>query len=370
MAGPLGEATPRLEALYTTLARNDVGAIFTGHLFVEPRGRYAVRQSGIWDDRLLPGLTALTTAVHQHGGLLLAQVAHAGSQSRAPDVQPLAPSAVPNALTGRQVPAGSSGEVADAVQAFADGAARAIAAGFDGVHVHGANGYLISEFLSPLTNRRDDEWGGDAQRRLRFPLEVVRAVRAVVPRDKALTMKIGFVDAPAGGLQLEEATNAAAALVAEGLDAVEVSCGVMTAPTDSARKYVAVGRARATRDWLVHRVLSEGADEAYFMPWTRSLRRQVDTTVIAVGGMRRTETMERALAAGDADFVAMSRPFIREPDLARQISSGRTGQVDCTSCNLCLTHEGHHSLRCWRTPRRRLFQHALYRASGRLRRTP
>jgi 2,4-dienoyl-CoA reductase-like NADH-dependent reductase (Old Yellow Enzyme family) len=363
MAGPTGEVTPQLRALYAALA-GGTGAIFTGHLFCHPRGRYARRQTGIYDDELMRGLRGLADDVHRRGGIVLAQVAHAGSQSRAPDVDPLAPSAVPNALTGRDVPAGTEAEIREAIDAFAAGARRALDAGFDGVHIHGANGYLISEFLSPLTNRRDDEWGGGLDGRLRFPREVVRAVRAVVPRDKALTMKIGMVDAPRGGLELADGVEVARALVDEGLDAVEVSCGVMTLPTDSARQYVAVDRSRAARDLLVHRLFATSVEEAYFVPWVRAMRERVDTTVVAVGGMRRTETMESVLAAGDADFVAMARPFIREPDIAGQIAAGRTGRVDCTSCNICLMHEGHHSLRCWRTPRRRLLQHAAYRVAG------
>jgi 2,4-dienoyl-CoA reductase-like NADH-dependent reductase (Old Yellow Enzyme family) len=302
--------------------------------------------------------------VHRGGGLVLAQVAHAGSQSRAPQLEPLAPSAVPNALTGRDVPAGTEAEIAEAIQASADGARRAIEAGFDGVHIHGANGYLITEFLSPLTNRRTDDWGGDLNGRLRFAREVVRAVRAVVPRDKALTMKIGVVDAPPGGLALEDGREIVAELVGQGLDAVEVSCGVMTLASDSARQYVAVDRARAAKDLLVHRLLEREVGEAYFVPWVRALRERVDTTFVAVGGMRRTQTMEAVLARGDADFVAMARPFIREPDIAAQIAAGRSGRVDCTSCNICLMHEGHHSLRCWRAPKRRLFQHAAYRLAG------
>jgi 2,4-dienoyl-CoA reductase-like NADH-dependent reductase (Old Yellow Enzyme family) len=363
MAGPGGEVTPQLQALYGALAV-DTGAIFTGHLFCHPRGRYARRQAGIYDDKLIPGLRRLTDGVHRHGGIVLAQLAHAGSQSRARDVDPLAPSAVPNALTGREVPTGSDEEIHEAVDAFAAAARRALDAGFDGVHIHGANGYLISEFLSPLTNRREDAWGGDFGGRLRFPREVVRAVRALVPRDKALTMKIGMVDAPAGGLEIDDGAEVAAALVAEGLDAVEVSCGVMTLPTDSARQYVAVDRARAAQDLLVHRLFATEVEEAYFVPWVRALRKRVQTTVVAVGGMRRTETMESVVAAGDADFVAMARPFIREPDIAAQIAGGRRGRVDCTSCNICLMHEGHHSLRCWRTPRHRLLQHVVYRLTG------
>jgi 2,4-dienoyl-CoA reductase-like NADH-dependent reductase (Old Yellow Enzyme family) len=368
MARHDGAVSDVLVDLYATLARNAVGAIFTGHLFCHQRGRYARNQTGVDRDALLPGLRRLVDAVHAAGGVILAQVAHAGSQSRAPEVAPLAPSAVPNALTGRPVPAASDTEIEEAIQAFAAGARRAIAAGFDGVHIHGANGYLISEFLSPLANRREDSWGGDADRRRRFAVDVVRAVRAEVPDDKALTMKLGVVDAPAGGLTLDEALTTAGAVAAEGLDALEISCGVMQAASDSARQYVAVDRRRAADDLLLHRLLSAPAAEAYFVPWARRVRAEVGITLVAVGGMRRTETMEQAIASGDADFVAMARPFIREPDIARQIVAGRTGLVDCTSCNLCLMHEGHHSLRCWRTPRRRLAEHAAYRLLGGFRR--
>jgi 2,4-dienoyl-CoA reductase-like NADH-dependent reductase (Old Yellow Enzyme family) len=368
MAMPDGAVSEQLIGLYGTLGANDIGAIVTGHLFCHDRGRYARRQTGIHDESMLPGLSRLAAAVHDAGGVILAQVAHAGSQSRAPQVEPLAPSAIPNALTGRSVPAGSETEIRDAIAAFAAAARRAIGAGFDGVHIHGANGYLISEFLSPLTNKRDDAWGGDAERRARFAVEVVRAVRADVPRDRALTMKLGLVDAPAGGLGLDESAAVAAQLAAEGLDALELSCGVMRAPTDSARQYVAVDRRRAAADLLVHRLLADPVPEAYFVPWARRVREHVNVPLIAVGGMRRVETMEQILAARDADFIAMARPLIREPDIARQIAHGRTGRVDCTSCNICLMHEGHHSLRCWRTPRRRLAQHAAYRLLGGFRR--
>lgn len=368
MAGPDGEVTDGLLSLYERLARAGVGTIFTGHLYCHERGKYIRRQAGIYDDRLLPGLRRLADAVHAAGGLVLAQIAHAGSQSRVPQVRPLAPSAVPNALTGRPVPAASAEEISEAVQAFADGARRAVEAGFDGVHIHAANGYLMSEFLSPLTNRREDTWGGDAERRSHFAAEVVRAVRAAVPAERALTIKLGLVDAPEGGLSLEHSLPLAARAVQDGVDAVEVSCGVMVQIGDSAREYVAVDPRRAAEDLLLHRVLSPPAEEAYFMPWARALRTQVETKIVAVGGMRRTETMCRLLESGDADFIAMARPYIREPDLAAQLARGRTGRVDCTSCNLCLRHEGHHSLRCWRTPRRRLLRHALYRAGGGFRR--
>lgn len=364
MAGPDGVVTDELVSLYARLAGGGVGTIFTGHLYCHPRGKYARRQTGIYSDELIPGLRRLADAVHARGGLVLAQLAHAGSQSRVPEVAPLAPSAVPNALTGRMVSAASAAEIAEAVDAFAGGARRAVEAGFDGVHIHCANGYLISEFLSPLTNHRQDEWGGTADRRAAFLRTVVRAVRTVVPADRALTIKLGFHDAQPGGLSVEEAVKLAGRAVRQGVDAIEVSCGVMLRASDSCAEYVAVDRRRAAGDLLPHRILSPPGPEAYFLPWARALRQQVKTTVVAVGGMRRTETMAAVLRSGDADFIAMARPYIREPDLAAQIVAGRAGVVDCTSCNLCLRHEGHHSLRCWRTPRRRLAQHAAYRLAG------
>lgn len=363
MAAENGRVTPELLALYGRLARHDVGLILTGHLFCDPRGRYAPAQVGIDDDALIQGLTELTTEVKRHGARIFAQVAHAGSQSRALGVEPLAPSPVPNALTGREVGAASEEEIEAAIAAFGAGAARAVEAGFDGVHIHGANGYLISEFCSPRTNRREDRWGGDAEGRDRFLLEIVRSIRAAVPSDFPVTLKLGIADAEPG-LTAEESLARCKRLVAAGLDAIEVSVNVMVAPSDSANTYVAVDRRRAFADLLVHRLLAQPREEAYFRGWAQRLRETVDTKIILVGGLRTTGKMEEVLVSGDADFVAMARPFIREPDLVSQLAAGRSGHVDCTSCNLCLRHEGHHSLRCWRTPRKRLLEHAIYRFTG------
>jgi 2,4-dienoyl-CoA reductase-like NADH-dependent reductase (Old Yellow Enzyme family) len=363
-----GDATPGQAALYERLARAGTAVIITGHMYCHPRGQYTRRQTGIHSDELVPSLRLLPEAVHRHGALVVAQLAHAGSQSRVRDNEPLAPSPVPNALTGRMVAGGTEEEIEEAVTAFGAAARRAVEAGFDGVHIHGANGYLISEFSSPVTNVRDDAWGGSAEGRDRFALEIVRAVRAAVPDTMSVTMKLGMVDAVPGGLALEESIPRARRLVEAGLDAIEVSSNVMQHGTDSCRQYVAVDRRRALEDLLLHRLHKGPEEEAYFVPWARRLRAEVDTTIIAVGGMRRTETMSEVLSSGDADFIAMARPLIREPDLVAQIAEGRTGRVDCTSCNICLMHEDHHTLRCWRAPKRNLLHHAAFRLSGGFRR--
>src|SRR5581483_7101647 len=180
-SGPDGHVTETLVAIHDGLARGGVGLIFTGHMFCHSRGRYEHRQTGIDADDKIPGLRRLTAAVHRHGGKIFAQVAHAGSQSIVRDNEPLAPSPVANVMTGRRVRAANEEEIEEAIAAFAAGARRAAEAGFDGVHLHGANGYLISEFRSPLTNQRTDRWGGTQERRDAFPIAVVRAVRDALP---------------------------------------------------------------------------------------------------------------------------------------------------------------------------------------------
>ncbi len=140
------------------------------------------------------------------------------SQSRIPGVAPLAPSPVPNALTGRMVDEASEEEIKEMIEAFGSAARRAVEAGFDGVHIHAANGYLISEFASPIANRRSDGWGGSAADRDQFPLAVVRSIREQVPADFPVTMKIGFADAPENGLGVDESAERVGKLVEAGLD--------------------------------------------------------------------------------------------------------------------------------------------------------
>jgi 2,4-dienoyl-CoA reductase-like NADH-dependent reductase (Old Yellow Enzyme family) len=364
MATDHGAVTDELVRLYEDLARGGVGLVLTGHLYCSPRGQYARRQTGIYEDGLIAGLSRIVQAVRRHGGRVFAQLAHAGSQSRVRTGAPLAPSSVPNALTGREVGEAGEEEIAEAIDRFGAAARRAVDAGFDGVHIHGANGYLISEFGSPLTNRRTDAWGGSAEKRDRFVLDVVRRVREAVPAEMPVTIKLGLVDAVPGGLGLEESVPRVARLAGAGIDALEVSVNVMGRATDSVRQYVAVGPRRALADLLIHRALGPPASEAYFLPWARAVRPTVGLPLILAGGMRSLETMETIVRDGDADFVAMARPLIREPDLVAQFAGGRTRAADCTSCNICLMHEGHHSLRCWRSPRGRLLEHALYRLRG------
>ena len=168
------------------------------------------------------------------------------------------------------------------------------------------------------------------------------------------------------GLTLDEGYATADRFGAEGVHAIEGSAGLMSPKAESAPKYVAVDTRRAIEDKLVHRIGKPGPPQAYFRDWARELRRRLDCRVILVGGLRTVDVMEGAIADGDADFVSLARPFIREPDLVRKIEAGKRGLVECVSCNICLDHEGTHGLKCWRLSNRDLAAHAWLRFTGQL----
>jgi len=350
MATDSGAATEALVRLYTDLASGGAGLVVTGHIYVEERGKYEPRQLGLDRDNRIDPLARVTAAVHRHGGIIFAELSHAGSQSLIREIVPLAPSIVPNAIFARSPVEMSDADVTKTVADFAAAAARARRAGFDGVHLHSGNGYLLSQFNSPFANRRTDRWGGDAQRRARFTLEVYRAVRHATGDDFAITVRLGVADAVANGLELADGLAIARQLAAEGLDGLEVTYGVMTSYRENIRPYAGVGRLQAIANGMLHRSFSAPIGEAYYRPFAQAAKRTVNIPVILVGGVRSTEVMDDVIRSGDADFLAMARPFVREPDLVNKIAHGRRGPVACVSCNICFLHEGSDPLRCWRTP--------------------
>jgi 2,4-dienoyl-CoA reductase-like NADH-dependent reductase (Old Yellow Enzyme family) len=366
MADEQGVITRDYTRLHLELVRGGVGLNFTGHACVLPNGKSMPGMTGIYDDGHVTALRELTDAVHEAGGKIFAQIQHCGSQSLAPDITPVAPSVIINPQFLRVPEEITPAQIEETIRAFGEAAGRVKAAGFDGVHVHAGHGYLISEFLSPHSNKREDEWGGTLENRQRFGLHVFRAMRAEVGHEFPITWKLGLQDFVPDGLPLEEGMATAELFDAEGVDAIEGSAGLMSPLAESAQTYAGVTRRRALEDGLVHRIFSKPKPEAYFLGWTQELRKRVNCQLILVGGMRTTEAMHSAIAAGHSDFVSLARPLIREPDLVNQIAAGRQGLVDCVSCNICLMHDGRDPLRCWRAKKTDLMKHALLRVTGQL----
>jgi 2,4-dienoyl-CoA reductase-like NADH-dependent reductase (Old Yellow Enzyme family) len=356
---------PAFRDFYARLAEGGAGLLFTGHCFVHPRGKYGPGQTGIVSRRHAEPLARVAASVQASGARFFPQLTHAGSQSLEQGIELVAPSAVENPQVRRTPRAASTGAIEEVIEAFGRAAALVKWAGVDGIHLHAGHGYLLSSFLSPYSNRREDDWGGSLENRQRLLVSVVRAVRQEAP-GLPVTVKLGMRDFVPNGLTLEDAIDTGRVLEREGVSAIDVSAGLTSPLPETVQTYTGVTRRRAAEDKLVHRLFSSPGAEGYFVPEARALRAEVSLPLMVTGGLRTTGFMESLLRDDVVDFVSLGRPLIREPDLPNQVAAGRRGLVDCTSCNICLMHDGVHPLRCWRTSVSRLAVHAAYRVSGRL----
>ncbi|PLX85071.1 MAG: NADH-dependent flavin oxidoreductase [Desulfuromonas sp.] len=321
MCEPDGTPTRRLAQFYARLARGGVGLIITGYTFVRPDGKQLPGKMGIHSDALIPALAALPHAVHEAGGRVFCQLVHAGGQTSSKTIgtTPLAPSSVSNPNfpeTPREL---SEEDIAALVEAFAQGARRAKEAGFDGVQLHGAHGYLINQFLSPLTNRRSDRYGGSLLNRMRFLEETFLAVRRAVGPGYPVTIKLNAADNLPGALEIDDSVRVAIRLEEMGIDAIEVSSGTAASGDLSP----------------VRQGIESEEKEAYNAPFAQSIKKKINIPVMVVGGLRSCSVMQNLLRDGVADMFALSRPLIREPDLVSRWRQDPTHRATCTSCNGC-----------------------------------
>lgn len=346
MATADGLSTPALVKLYGDLARGGAGLMITGHIYVEPCGQYEPWQLGLDRDDCIAPLRLVTDEVHRHSGVIFAELSHAGSQSIIEQIQLIAPSIVPNTIWGRLPVEMTNADVERVIAAFGAAAARAKQANFDGIHIHAANGYLLAQFNSPQTNRRTDRWG----ERGVFVRAVYRAIRDAVGNDMPVTIRLGVADMIDDGLTLEQGLDIAQRLEADGIDALEVSYGMMSSYTQNIRPYAGVSPLRGLMDGLLPVLVAPYVHEGYMRDNVRAARARLHLPLMMIGGLRSSAYMDDVIRSGDADFLSLARPFVREPDLAKKFLEGRRGFVACVSCNICFKHEGIDPLKCWRTP--------------------
>jgi 2,4-dienoyl-CoA reductase-like NADH-dependent reductase (Old Yellow Enzyme family) len=314
MADDRGVPDERVEALYRRLGEGGVGLIVTGHAFVHQGGRCHGEMTGAHTDGLVEPLAGLVRAAHAGGAAVALQINHGGRACDPSVVEdPVAPSAVPPSGDGPTPRAMDVDDIGKIVEAFGAAARRAKDAGFDAVQIHGAHGYLVSQFLSPLANRRDDAYGGSLSNRARFLKEVAAVVRSSVGPDFPVLVKLGVTDNLEGGLTTAEGAEVASWLQGFGIDAVETSTGGAGAM-----------QTRITRP----------EREAYLLETALAVREKTEIPVILVGGLRSLVTLEQVLNLG-IDLVSLSRPLIREPDLPRKLETLETEKAACVSCNRC-----------------------------------
>ncbi|MCX7973655.1 MAG: NADH:flavin oxidoreductase [Candidatus Aminicenantes bacterium] len=325
MAEEDGSISERQLALYRQLAQGEVGLIISGHAYVLPSGKASPRQIAIYDDKFIPGLKELVKVVHQTESRLFLQLSHAGRQTKEKicGCQPLAPSAVYEPVYQVMPREITIEEIEQVIEAFIQAAKRAKEAGFDGLQLHCAHGYLLSSFLSPYTNRRQDEWGGSLENRAKVILEILRGIKKKINHDFPIIVKLNSSDYLPNGLEVEEAAKVAQMLEAEGLAAIEVSGGSAEAGKGSM--------------WPGVRPEEE---EGYFVPAAKFIKKIIKIPVIGLGGLRTFRVMERLVASGEIDLVSMSRPFIREPDLIIKFKRKEVSASQCISCNKCFNPRG------------------------------
>ena len=312
-----GFVTPRLCEMMAELARNEVGLILSGYAFVTRDGQSSPWQLAAWDDRFLTGLGQMANAVHAAGGRIALQLVHAGrfSSQELTGEKPL----VPSSDGPLYRPLTQSG-IDTVVAAFADAADRAKKAGFDAVQIHAAHGFLLSEFLSPAFNRREDAYGGSLENRARMLLDVVRAVRAKVGPEYPILVKLNSEDFLEDGMTRSEALEVASMLESASVDAIELSGGT-----------------QLSNEMIPPRIgeLTETRQEVYYREAAQQYQGRVGIPLILVGGIRSYQVAEELVRQGATQFVSLSRPLIGEPNLVKRWHEGDRAKSICVSCNGC-----------------------------------
>ncbi len=337
--GTVGE---RLIAYHEEQARGGVGLIISGVAGVAwPVGCVAMGQTAISDDRFIPGLKALTDRVHQHGAKIAVQLHHGGlvaGYSHARWGHPLWAPGYPPAPKGNitefflmEELAGMAGmkmpeikvlepaEIEQAVSQFADGARRAKEAGFDGIELHAGHGYLLSSFISPYTNQRTDQYGGSRENRMRFPLEVIRAIRAAVGPDFPFWVKLDSREIGKQGITIEDAQAHARMVEAAGADAITITA------------YHETGKG------ALHSESHTPHTESFNLPSVAAIKTAVSIPVLGSGRVE-AETADQSIGKGELDFVAMGRKLLADPQLPNKLLAGRPDQVrPCVYCYTCIS---------------------------------
>ena len=322
MAADDGTCTPKLIELMKQFAEGGVGLIITGLAFVTREGRAAPWQIGVDGDTFLPGLMRMTEAVHRSGGKIALQVAHGGcySATQLTGQEALAPSTHDSGAIPRcreMTPA----EIRQVVAAFGESAALAKRSGFDGVQIHAAHGYLLSQFLSPYFNKRKDAYGGSIENRARIVLETLQSVRQAVGTGFPVLVKINSEDFVDGGLTVDEMLRVSALLEQAGIDAIEMSGGTVYA--SGAYSAIRVG------------ALDTPEKEVFYREAAARYKENINVPLMLVGGIRSFEVAEKLVNAGLADYISLSRPLIREPGLISRWKAGDLRKATCISDNAC-----------------------------------
>ncbi len=365
-----GFVTPELIDFYSPMAKGGTPLIITGNIYASLDGKSAPRQVGADHDDKIPGLKRLTEAVHAHGSKMFAQLNHCGRQvvpRFAGLAEAVSASAKTELVTGTRPRPLTLVEIERLVARYADAAERCKKAGFDGIQIHAANGYLMSQFLTPYTNRRTDAYGGSVEGRTRLLREVLDAIKSRVGADLPVIIKMNGSDylPLRPGLKTAELAEIAAIMERAGADAIEVSVGHYESGFPMARGTFgrclrnmvqgSMSHLGFVRRWgfrlfwpilaLVFNLVFPPR-EGFNLRYARAFKRKLAIPVICVGGFLTRAAMEAAIRQGECDIVSAGRAFIADPLLYRHVRDNEPGPR-CVDCNACVGHLGAQPAECY-----------------------
>jgi len=315
-----GLVTPELINEMVKLTGGEVGLIISGHAYVSLEGQAGPLQMAVDRDECISGMTEMAEAVHDANGKIIVQLAHAGAQALdGPNA--IGPSPIKKAMGDTTCREMSITDIKNTVTAFAEAAVRTQKAGFDGVQIHAAHGYLLSQFLSPFFNKRTDEYGGDITGRSKIVIEVLQHIKEKCGTDYPVMIKINSDDFIDGGLSTKDCLAACAILEENGIDAIEFSGGAV----ESRKGFQPIRKGDLKTD-----------DKPYYFDAAKHYKEKIKIPLILVGGIRYYENAEKLLEDKLCDYISLCRPLIREPNLIKRWHSGDKSRATCISCNLCM----------------------------------
>jgi 2,4-dienoyl-CoA reductase-like NADH-dependent reductase (Old Yellow Enzyme family) len=332
LANEKGEVTPAIINHIQELIEGEVGLIISGHMCVHEYGRTSNIQLRIYNDSHITGLQKMANTVHKMRGKIVAQLNHGGAQASPETIGrlPIGPSHIPETegkfATFSEAEAMTTSEITQTVDAFGEAAGRAKEAGFDGVQIHCAHGYLLSEFLSQFYNKRTDRYGGTIENRVRMIEEVYYKVRQAVGDEYPVMLKMNVTDFLEDGLKQDDALKAAVVFDDIGFDAIELSGGTLWGLR-------VIGDLNLTPCRNVK-------DEIYYHDTAKLFKQKIETPIILTGGILSYNVASRIIEERDADYIGLCRPLIREPGLIKRWKSGDTRDSECVHDNACLLKGG------------------------------
>ena len=335
LAGEDGKPTKRLSECYTKLAKGGVGLIVSGGVYPTLKGRNHSKMLGLTNNDQMDAMNELVEDVHQSMGLLMLQINHAGVESK----QKLNGGFVPKgpSQTSKKNAAMTKDEIYETIESFISCAQRAHAVGADGVQLHAAHGFLLGEFLSPLWNKRDDEFGGNAEGRFKIVKLIAEGIKSTIPSCFPLFIKINGSDIEKGGITIKEAIETAKLCEKAGFDLIEVSSGSGRKPYSIMGDidYDYIFKDPKTREKMKNRFHDIYFKPTFNLEYAREIKKNVKVPIACVGGFRNVDDMVKAVENKYCDVISLCRPLIRQPNLVNLIKEDKADQASCVSCNRC-----------------------------------